>query len=763
MLDTLQRLDGRASGYSRGPEHLWDELRRVDQLVRAHTVHWKRMVADQKPNRLWGMIHVSEAEVDAYLQSEFEPPGALHPELESPARPHWEMAARHEVDVAARLDVTEPGCSRLARLRALFELSDLDRDMVLLCLLPELDERYRRLFGYLQDDASRLSPSVGLLAQILHPLAELAEVLATLAASAPLRTHGLIVGADDPRVPEPLTVRALRVDDRIGGYLLGSDTPDERLKDALAQGPRARAWEELPLEPELAGRLRALGRWARNGRDRRAATFLLHGPYGSCRLEAACALSQEAGAPLLVVDTGSALRTRDGWERIVEIAFREAALREASLAWRGCEALLAREQPAERWDNLLAAADRFPGLVFLESQIAADPRGRFGATPFLRLDFRTPPYSLRLRIWDERLPIDIVSTAAAPDRTALGDMLANGFQLTEGQVEDALAAAHAHALQRDPTEPTLTPDDLLEGCRRQSSRQLESFTRRIEPRTELTFDDLVLPPVNELQLRELRDRIRYRHRVYSTFGFERRLPLGKGLIAMFTGASGTGKTMAAELLAREHGVDLYKIDLSAVVSKYVGETEKNLAAVFAEAEDANAIIFFDEADALFGKRGEVKDARDRWANIEINYLLQRVEEYAGVVILASNLRQNIDQAFMRRIHVVVDFPLPGVHARFRIWHGLFPTELDRPPDEQLHALAERFRLSGGSAKNVIVDAAFRALAEADGGEPRVTLRLLVLGIAREYQKLGKPITRGEFGEEFYAWVVDALLDSAPAD
>jgi SpoVK/Ycf46/Vps4 family AAA+-type ATPase len=232
--------------------------------------------------------------------------------------------------------------------------------------------------------------------------------------------------------------------------------------------------------------------------------------------------------------------------------------------------------------------------------------------------------------------------------------------------------------------------------------------------------------------------------------------LGRGLIVMFTGSSGTGKTMAAELLAREQRVDLFKVDLSQVVSKYVGETEKNLSRVFEEAEYSNSIIFFDEADALFGKRGEVKEAQDRWANIEVNYLLQRVEEYSGIVILASNLRQNIDEAFHRRIHCIVEFPSPDSEARLRIWLGLFPPGVTRPADDEIRDLAERFRVPGGSIRNIVLDSAFRAMSD-NGGPVRITMRHLVLSAAREYQKLGKPITRGEFDSTYYDWVEESLM------
>ena len=323
----------------------------------------------------------------------------------------------------------------------------------------------------------------------------------------------------------------------------------------------------------------------------------------------------------------------------------------------------------------------------------------------------------------------------------------------------------------------MTADDLFEACRRQSGQRLSSFARRIEPRRGLDFASLIVPPATSQQLRELWHRIHLRGRLYGGAGMERRVTLGRGTVALFVGPSGTGKTMAAELLANLERVDLYKVDLSAVVSKWVGETEKNLAAVFAEAQDANAVILFDEADALFSKRGEVKEAQDRWANLEANFLLQRIEEYTGAVILTSNLRQNIDDAFLRRIHVSIEFPLPDADARFKIWQGLFPPGIGRPDAKSVEDLASRFELTGGNIRNVVIDAAFRALAEADpalAGEPDpgqsqgyrrkppvITVRDLVLSVAREYQKLGRAITRTEFSSPFYEWVEEGILMRKP--
>ncbi|MCP4664211.1 MAG: ATP-binding protein, partial [bacterium] len=559
---------------------------------------------------------------------------------------------------------------------------------------------------------------------------------------------------------EPLSMRSLRVDDRIAGFLLGRDEIDGRLREVVSASRGAASWDQLVITDEELERLKSLAAaWAgrRQSEPEAGLTLLLHGPYGSGRLATARALAAASGTPLLVAGVEPGLAACDGWDRIVELAYREARLRGAALCWTGCEKLLANEPLSSRWDRLMSAAEDFRGLTLLASEIPWDPAGRFLRAPYLRIDLPVPAYRYRVRLWDKHLPAAGAFASPVPERARLTEALANGFQLTGGQMADAVATARGLAARRDPLRPRLAVDDLYDGCRRQSGRRLLNFARRLEPRTELSFDHLILPAPNKRQLGELRDRIRHRNRVVSELGFERRLLLGKGLIVLFTGSSGTGKTMSAELLAREQRVDLYKVDLSAVVSKYVGETEKNLSRVFAEAEDANAILFFDEADAIFGKRGEVKDARDRWANLEVNYLLQKVEEYAGVVILASNLRQNIDEAFLRRIQVIVEFPFPDAAARLRIWQGMFPDGIERPPEAEIRALAERFKLPGGSIKNIVVDAAFRALAEEGGRKPSIALRHLVLGTGREYQKLGKPTTRSEFGEEFHEWLQQGLM------
>jgi SpoVK/Ycf46/Vps4 family AAA+-type ATPase len=317
-------------------------------------------------------------------------------------------------------------------------------------------------------------------------------------------------------------------------------------------------------------------------------------------------------------------------------------------------------------------------------------------------------------------------------------MLASQFLLTSEQVRDAVASAKDLAAQHG--EP-LNRQQLLATARLHSNPNLSSLARKITPR--YTWADIILPPDPRAILQELVGTVRNRPHVLEDWGVGKKLASSAGITALFAGDPGTGKTMAAEVIAGELGLDLYKIDLSTIVSKYIGETEKNLERIFGEAQSSNAILFFDEADAIFGKRSEVKDAHDRYANIEISYLLQRMEAYDGVTILATNLRANLDEAFARRLQFAIDFPFPDDEHRQRIWQALFPAAVPHAADLDFGLLARRFKLAGGNIRNIIVTATYLAAADgvADGGAANgggsVSMRHLLHGARRELQKMGR--------------------------
>ncbi|MGH7597037.1 MAG: ATP-binding protein, partial [bacterium] len=312
------------------------------------------------------------------------------------------------------------------------------------------------------------------------------------------------------------------------------------------------------------------------------------------------------------------------------------------------------------------------------------------------------------------------------------------FRLTPGQMQDALIAAHNQAQLRAGENAVATMEDLRQGCRAQSNQKLGALARKLTPHH--SWADITLPRHAIAQLREICAQVKHRAKVYGDWDFGRKFSLGKGLCVLFYGSSGTGKTMAAEIIANALQLEIYKIDLSTVVSKYIGETEKNLSKIFQEAETSNAILFFDEADALFGKRSEVKDAHDRYANIEINYLLQRLEEFEGLAILATNFRKNIDDAFFRRMHFAVEFPFPDESQRYRIWQQHFPPPAPRAEDIDFNFLASRFNLTGGNIKNIVVNAAFLA-AENSGV---INMAHLIHATKREFEKIGRLCTATEF-------------------
>ncbi len=324
---------------------------------------------------------------------------------------------------------------------------------------------------------------------------------------------------------------------------------------------------------------------------------------------------------------------------------------------------------------------------------------------------------------------------------SFGDAAAitSAFRLGPQRIERAAAAARLAARHRgSPLEAA----DIHAGARLQNAAGLQRLARRIEP--VAGWSDLVVTAQVSAALHEVTARVRHRALVLDGWQLRRGGGRGDGLTAMFSGPSGTGKTLAAEVIARELGVDLHTVDLATVVDKYIGETEKNLDRIFDEAEQVNTVLFFDEADALFGKRSEVRDARDRYANVEVAYLLQRMERFDGLAILATNLRLNIDDAFARRLDVTVDFPKPKAAERLRLWVHLIGRRLPLDDTVDLPFLAESFDIAGGSIRNVVVTAAFLA---AEAGRD-ATMTDFVRGVAREYNKLGLLCLEHEFGPWF---------------
>jgi SpoVK/Ycf46/Vps4 family AAA+-type ATPase len=448
--------------------------------------------------------------------------------------------------------------------------------------------------------------------------------------------------------------------------------------------------------------------------------LVLQGPIGAGRAAVAAALCAEARRPLLAIDIGG-IGPEQQWPELVALVEREAALKQAGVLWHGLESF---DDEAHRRSlpRLLRAIDDAIAPTFVSSTGPLDLALVFPRRNALVMLLPPPDQAIRSALWRAHLGVDI-------GEETLG--VAARFQLTPGQIARGAWSARALATARGGASEVLSVRDLLEACRLVSNHQLATLARKVS--SAASWDDLVLPDDCTARLRELCNQFRYRDLVFEQWGLGQRLSSGRGVTALFAGPSGTGKTMAASVVANELGLDLYKIDLSGVISKYIGETEKNLARIFAEAETSNAILFFDEADALFGKRSEVRDSHDRYANVEVSYLLQRMEEYEGIAILATNFRKNMDDAFTRRLSVTIEFPVPGEAERLRIWEGIFPAAIPGAIDLDLAALATRFELSGGNIKNIAVASAFLAAAENGALDMTHVLQATL----REYQKIGR--------------------------
>lgn len=621
-----------------------------------------------------------------------------------------------------------PAGQRLAWLQQTYGLAQFDLDVLLLALAPELDRRYERIYAYLQDHVSRRWPAVDLALHLLAADAgERLQRRTHFDADAPLVRHGLIhLVVEQEQVVSSLLSQVIRIDEQVVRFLLHQDAPDARLAGFCrlatpvthAHGPT----QQADLDPAL------LQLAAQAWQEDHPLRLYFQGTPGVGRAQAALAVAAQVGAPLLAVDLGRLPPAPADCEQALHLVFRYARFYRTVLYLDGLDAWHGNERSAS-YRRLLEQIVAAPGIVILAGAtpwqpVSGDPLG------VIFVSFALPDFARRRACWQFHLA-PLPGSLSADELNALAER----FRLTPAQIAEAAALARQlarqAATQATATDATPTLAELFSAARIQSGHELAALARKIEPK--YTWADIVLPADTLAQLHEICQRVTHRHRVLGAWGFAAKLSLGKGVNALFAGPSGAGKTMAAEIIANELGLDLYKIDLSAVVSKYIGETEKNLARIFTAAENANAILFFDEADALFGKRSEVSDAHDRYANIEISYLLQKMEEYDGVAILATNLRQNLDNAFLRRLAFAVHFPFPDEESRLQIWQGVWPAVLPLGEDVDLALLARQFKVAGGNIKNIALAAAY--LAATDGAP--VSMSHLLHAASREHEKIGR--------------------------
>jgi len=722
--------------------HLADELRCLDLRLRKQVLRQSRAVSSDPLTPFKGLV-ITQAEVGELLAQPQDPTAGNGLGLSDGAEEQKLAQSLDEFQNeiqnrrAASLEAGIP--LSLARLAQLFGLSRLEEQCLIICLAPELEHKYEKLYAYLQDDVTRRKPSVDLILNLLcESLPEKLGARAVLEPGAALLRAKLLQVTDSAAEGQlPLLSRTLRLDDRIVNFLLGQAQIDVRLEPFARMAHPCAAVDDTIVAEEFYQRTDAFVRsyFQEPQSAGRNVVLYLYGPANSDKRLVVEAICRNYALPLLVADIEAMKASPLLFEQTAGLLAREAALQSAVLCLENTDYLIAEpEKHQVEMKLLLDAAKTFSRLTFMFGARHWQPQGFLPDCLFLPLATPLPDLSVCKRHWEESL--------AACDGL-VGDVdsaaFAGKFRFGLSQIQSALEAAKNLARWRSPEDGRITVSDLSAACRSQSSPKLGALARKIEPK--YTWNEIVLPDDNLAQLKELCEQARYRHLVYGEWGFDRKLSLGKGLNALFSGPPGTGKTMAVEVIAHELQLDLYRIDLSQVVSKYIGETEKNLHQIFLEAQTGHTILFFDEADALFGKRAEIRNAHDRYANIEVGYLLQKMEEYEGVAILATNLRQYIDEAFLRRMHFIVEFPFPDQEYRRRIWQVAFPREAPLAEDVDFDLLAREIKLPGGSIKNIALAAAFYA---ASNGRV-IAMTHLLRAAGREHQKLGRTWKATETG------------------
>ncbi len=690
--------------------HLYAEMARLDVLLQRTIL---ALESSRSREAQMGGLVISRAEVEGFFSQQ-----QIDGDLQA-AESLNEMYRQAEIGVQeVCLDAEAQGVTpRLMQLGSAFRLNPFEYDAFLMCLAPALDMRYERIFGYMQDDATLRRPTVNSILQVLiNESDERMRLMLTFLKNNRLLYNRLVHMAAEGEDHGPLLSRQLKADDSVVAWLLGQYEPDQRLQQFIELYP------PYPTEEDhlLAGEAWQAVSDAINGQ----AVALFHGPDIGIQIATARLLAAAANLPLMTFDIALAVGAGVPTNEALTTAIRDARLTGSALFVQGWDVCLTAGGPTPDLVKLLFGAS-CPVIVSSEKMWHSHGIERFDS--MLRITLERPTYRQRLDFWNFYLENVNFPVAEGLDIQPI----ASQFSLASRQIQDSVATARDTALQR---KDVIQPRDLISAARAHSSPNLSGLAQKIEPRYE--WADLVVPDDQKAMLREMVQMVKGRGVVMEEWGVGRKLKTSAGVTVLFAGPPGTGKTMAAEVITSDLGLDLYKLDLSTVVSKYIGETEKNLGRIFDEAQSSSAVLFFDEADAIFGKRSEVKDSHDRYANMEVSYLLQRMEQYDGVTILATNLRANMDEAFTRRMQFIVDFPFPDEDERLHIWKTLFPDDLPQDSDIDLHLFASRFKLAGGNIRNIIVSAAY--LAAANGG--KVTMDHLLHSTRREMQKMGRLIT-----------------------
>ncbi|QDT90452.1 ATP-binding protein [Gimesia algae] len=689
--------------------------------VRALLVERMRVSHPPKPRRrkyrllswLWGRRN-SKDSVDA-MSVTSEPPAASVSVAEATAMLD---AAKAELQAAGFR-------SALSQLSHQFQLSAFEESILLLCLAFELDTQIGWMCGQIQDQTVYSCPNFGLAMSLFNqPQWQIESEWIAIPPGRPLRKCRLVDFRHSTGTP--VFGEELQLEETILHYLRGVQSVDVRL--AFSATPFTKTGAGL--SPSQKSSLdHALQTICSTSTSSVVVQLLGSNPEESLRF--ACALARRIQLKLFGMPLERLPASALDLEDFAQLWQRDSTLFDLVLTLDAQQTGGATEPVSSSRVRQLLEQVQTPVFIITRERLDLPGAGD------ICIDVTAPAVTEQYDVWKKALPADL------DDRLQLAGELSWQFTLDHRTIQNVIDDVTGQA--KVPTHSEIARL-IRRACRERTRPRLEGLAQRIEIKS--TWSDLVLEADSEAILKQLCGQVRHRWCVYNEWGMIDHMNRGLGISALFAGKSGTGKTMAAEVLAKELDLDLYRVDLSSVVNKYIGETEKHLRRLFDAFESCGAILFFDECDALFGKRSEVKDSHDRYANIEINYLLQRLESYRGLVILATNNRNALDTAFLRRLRFAVTFEMPAFDQRLQIWKQILPQEPAKGEDSAIpissldYERLAQFHFSGGNIQNVVLNSAFRAASRPK--HKRVTMEDLLKSAKDEYLKLERPINESDF-------------------
>lgn len=627
---------------------------------------------------------------------------------ESPDDPQSNAVCNELNEAADRL----PAPSALEIVCRAFGLSPFERDLLLLSAGMELDSKFSSLITTLNGESSRGVPTFSLALSALPD-----PHWGALSPAAPLRYWRLIEVREGPA----LTISPLRIDERILHYLAGVQHPDERLMGMIE--PLRKIGDLVPSHRKVVDRIVSV--WSQSPHTATLPIIQLSGDETTSKRDIAAVACSALGMNLSILCAQVIPHNATELASFIRLWERESVL-SSSFLFIDCDRLETTD-PARHFAVLRLIEQLRGGVI-----VSTCERLRSLHRPVITFEARKPNSHEQRAVWQEKLgQASINLNGKLEEIISQFSLNSSAIQTVCSEVLSGNQQPSSEVMNKEPDDP-LFPHILWDTCKHNARPRLDDLAQRIE--SSATWDDLVLPIPQKQTLREMVAHVRQRATVYEKWGFAAKCSRGLGISALFSGASGTGKTMAAEALANMLRLDLYRIDLSQMVSKYIGETEKNLRRVFDAAEEGGTILLFDEADALFGKRSDVKDSHDRYANIEVSYLLQRMEAYRGLAIMTTNMKSAIDTAFLRRIRFIVQFPFPDAEQRAEIWRRVFPADLPKEGID-VNKLA-RLNIAGGNISSIALNAAFLAAEMGDS----LQMTHLLSASRSEYAKMEKPMT-----------------------